>query len=272
MRKHLILILLFSFDLCHAQSIIQKQTYIPFDNAKGIPFGEGEMGDEKIDGFNIDKNENYYFINCANHLTTLVAFSGNRLLYRRQYHDIYGLLHIYADKLYVFQHTSPKQLYSFDISSGSLIKRQILNTKGSINSYRFVDSLLIVDVLGDDTSFTLNHFAYNLLGEKKGKINNAYFLPVAFNNISHSAQFLGIWNNYYLFWDYDTANSSNDKYWIANQSGKIINQTTFSNKLLGHNFSNPEVYRKYLNGFIYVLGYKDKIGIISKLSVEELFK
>jgi hypothetical protein len=271
----LIIAIQFAPDLCYPQAIIKKQTFIPLSNIKGIPFSDGDFDDEKVDGFNVDKKGNYYFVNYHNHLTILAAFSGNKQLYRKKYSNIYGLLHIYKDRLYIFQHSNTNELYSFDISDGLLINKINFNIKGNVNSYRFVDSLLIIDTLVRDTSFALNYFAYNLSGVKKRKINNPYYLPSIFDKNSSSAQFLGIWNNFYLFWDYDTENSSNDKYWIADKNGKIIKTKLFNNKALGHNFPNPESYRKYKDGFIYVLGYKgdkDDMGIISKLSVEEMFK
>ena len=272
MKKIIILILInfYSF-LTYSQVIIKNQTIIPLNNNSWIPFSDGEMGDEKINGFDVDSLENYYFANAHNNVTTLAKFSDNKLVYRRLLSNLRGLIHIVDNKLYIFD-SRTKQLYSFDKIHGTQNKQVHLNVIGNINSYRFVDTILVLDFVKVDTSgASWTYMAYNLKGQKIGKATNGYHLPPVFDNYSRSSQYLGRWNDYYLFWDYDD-DSFNDKYWIADKNGKTVKQKVFNNKPLGHYFANPESYRKYLKGFIYVLGYKGKLGTISKLSVEELFK
>jgi hypothetical protein len=79
-----------------------KQMRIPLDVRKGVPFMKGDEG-LRIHGFDVDSNENLYFI--RNQKAVLACFpKGGRLNYRKPILNHYpGPIHIVGRGLYLFE-------------------------------------------------------------------------------------------------------------------------------------------------------------------------
>ena len=96
------------------------------------------------------------------------------------------------------------------------------------------------------------------------------------NNLkNNSIQFLGKWNNAFLFWSWEY-NKDVYKFWLQDGNGKVIATVNIEDKMFGNSLygksGNPNEHRKLRNGSIFILGREGDNAIITELPLKELFK
>jgi hypothetical protein len=275
--KKLLYILLFIAPRipCFSQRLIKKTTVIPLDKVKGVPFYKDDEFGFIVDGFEIDEKNNFYFLG-GYPTVHFAVFSGNRQLSRRTFNKSVppSQLLIYKKNIYTFDQDK-NNLYVLDISNGSLTKTypHILNKH--INSYKFVDSTIIVE-LAVDTSFIYEQ--YNLSGKYIKRASGPYDIPASvmpLRDQTDSFSLIGKWNNNYVFWGIGGKNLSSEEYLLINAEGKTLATKLLpgNNSIFGEDYyeSFPTEHRKVRNGNLYVLGLKGNNALITEVPLTSLF-
>jgi hypothetical protein len=259
-----------------APNLKYKQVRIPLDNQKGVPYYYSEEFDYSIEGFEVDKQGNFYFL--GGEKATLSCFKGNSPIFRKTYTEFMSnQIYAFNDKLYVFDDNYNKNnLFVLDKANGEILNKYPNIIKNSVNSYLFRDTSLIMEVFDNkkkiDMSTQLGFALFSLTGKFIKQVNNAYNFPV---NLSPKApewgQFLGQWKNDFVFWNYDYKNKQY-KFSLKSIEGKIITTQGIDEELFGKSFyENPLEHKKLRNDTIYMLGYESKNAVITKLPLKELF-
>lgn len=277
--KFFLVSILFSIKwaVCFSQ-ITYKQTRIPLNNSTGVPFSKPENGmDYSIGGFDIDEKGKYYFSGGEGPFV-IAIFDGAKLIFRKQYREFGNdNLYLYGHNLYMFDnryspltHDIVNSLFVLDKSNCTVIGKYKQIVKKSFNSYKFVDGFLIIDTIAAKTGITKTvHLKFNLRGQFIKEVNNEYDLPANFLN-GHG-QFLGKWNDSYLFCNCDLEQKG-CKFYLLNRFGTVIGQKSIPDKQFGQvYYEDPEENRKLRNGTIFVLGREGKSAIITELPVKEIF-
>lgn len=255
-------------------SFTYKQVKIPLNNDNGVPFYKDEI-DYYIDGFDIDKKGNFYFLGGENAI--LACFTGENLKFRKTFTEFRpNQIYLLDDKIYLFDDKFRKNnLFSLDRNSGNIISRNQNILKNSVNSFLFRDTSLIIEIFNNqksiDMSTELGIVLFSLTGKFLKQVNNVYNLPSNLNPKSGAGQYLGQWNDDYVYWAYDLDNRLY-KFILRNKKGEIIATQNIDEKVFGKKFyGNPIEHRKLRNGSIYILGRDEKEVIITELPLKELF-
>lgn len=266
----IILFILFSSLFAFSQGLIKKQILIPLDNNTGVPFYKNEeSNDIAIDGFEIDKDENFYFLG-GNRVIYLVAFSGNKLLYRKTNKEFaVGTSHLYLfnNILYSFNPLSPNTLLALDPANGRVNNVYENITTKKINSFKFAGNSLITQ------SFNSSKFVYEKLSLTGGfikQVSNSYDLPFP---VANDFEFLGKWNDEFVFWAITGNNLDGQTFFLISKTGEILKKRSLpSNSMFGADYAeNSSEDRKVRNGFLYVLGRNGKFALITKIPLSSLF-
>ena len=270
------LICLVTFS-CFSQILKEKHVLIPLDNTIGVPFyRERELADLVVDGFEIDNKGNFYFM--GGNLTCLAEFSGNKQLFRKTYREFpSSSIYIYNNKLYTFYNRGDNNnLFVIDPSNGLVLKRYNKIADTHFNSYKFVDSSLVVEFS------TFPKSVYHLYSLNGKYINNAIgrynidTLIVPRSDGNFQANYIGKWGDSNVFWDIvDEKNNQVEKFWLVNKQGKIIATKQLPNNsvIFGNDFYEdfPTEHRKVRNGNLYVLGRKGKNAVITIVPLNSFF-
>ena len=255
-------------------SFTYKQVKIPLNNDNGVPFYKDELA-YYIDGFDIDKNGNFYFLAGENAI--LACFTGENLKFRKTFTEFESnQIYLLDDKIYLFDDMFNKNnLFCLDRNNGNIISRNQNILKNSVNSFLFRDTSLIMKIFNNqktiDMSTELGIVLFSLTGKFIKQVNNVYNLPSNLNPKCCNVQFLGQWNDDYVYWDYDLDNRL-CKFILRNKKGEIIVTKNIDEKVFGVPFyGNPIEHRKLRNGSIYILGRDKKEVIITELPLKELF-
>jgi hypothetical protein len=258
------------------------QVIIPLDNMKGVPY-QTTMGTYDLGGFEVDVNGCFYFLGGTQ--TTLAVFKQNAPLFRKQYKEFdSGNLFIYNNKIYTLDITYN---YSVRKSKNNLVELNLLD--GSINeiydhiitapfdTYTFIDDCLIVQKASNVApAYKPTFTKYSLLTHLKNQIENNYDLPPQFypkKYADEGVNFLGIWNNCHIYQGSTIKNNLvQTTFWEVDSDGHTLLSKAIDNNLLGKSFINtPNEFVKFKNGYIYVVGFKGKNAIITKIAIKDLF-
>jgi hypothetical protein len=250
---------------------IKLQTHIKMDNLNGIPYSIVE-GNINVDGFDVDDNGNYYFLVGNQNSSVIVKFSGEKKIFRKTYSEyIGGQLYIYDKNIFVFNQIAKRiSLYSTD---GSIVNKYDNITSKSVNSYRFVDGNIVIDMIKETDPGSLDYDLYTLFGKRISRISNPYNLPSSVftgEQAKPGVKFIGKWNGKYIFWEFDENRIEYEKFWLVNEQGTLLKTKYFQSKQFGLGFEY--ISGKLRNGNIFVLGHNGKDGIVTELSTAEMFK
>ncbi|HZY36877.1 MAG TPA: hypothetical protein VFE53_09530 [Mucilaginibacter sp.] len=245
------------------------------DKVKGVPFYKDDEFGIIVDGFEIDEKNNFYFLG-GYPTVNFAAFSGNKQLFRRTFNKSVppSQLFIYKKNIYTFDQDK-NNLYVLDISNGSLTKiyPHILNKH--VNSYKFVDSTLVVELAVDTSSI---YEQYSLSGRYIKRASGRYNMPQSVmpsRNPKDSFVLIGKWNNNYVFSGIEVKDLSVEKYLLMNAEGKILATRIVprNNSTFGEDYyeSFPTEHRKVRNGNLYVLGLKGNNALITEVPLTSLF-
>lgn len=249
-----------------------KQVKFPLNNKTGIPYEVIEE-DYYLDGFEIDKNGSFYFM--GGYKTKLIEIVNNKIKIIKQY-DAFkpSQLYLQHDILYVFDfYSKHNNLYAINKKTGSIIQKIKKINSLQVNSFSFLEDHLILEFF--PTQYNKNqspipdYYLYSLSGKLISKVNNAFNLPT--NLVNEDEEYLGIWNGYYVFWNF-SFDDNKQGIILKNKKGQLISSKQYEDKVFGESYySNPPHHRKLRNNQVYILGYKGKEALITILNLEELF-
>ncbi len=275
MKKLLLFLICFNSVVGFSQTPIKKQTLIPLDNIKGVPFYKDlEMNDLDIGGFEIDSNGNFYFLG-GDKTICLAAFSNNRPIYRKTFSKRRPeSLYINNNSLYTFETGGfgVNNLVELKLSDGVIKNIYTHLISKNIASYTFADSSIVIGIQSADKD---EFYQYNLKGKYIKQVVNQYnilsnILPPKIQQSDW--ELLGKWNDNYIFWNINPESTKNEKICMVNKDGEVL-----ATKLLPANFSgdgyvsNPPEDRKVRNGSLFVLGRRGKYALITEVPLASLF-
>lgn len=254
-----------------------KQIRIPLGNDNGVPLYKQDIG-YFVGGFDIDERGYYYFLGGDNPI--LACFKGNELVYRKRYDEFKAnQIYILNDKLYIFDYKYGKNsLFVLDKADGSIIGSYKNIIKNRVNSFLFMDTSLIMEVFDNkkkiDMSTQMGFAMFDLTGKFIKQVSNRYNLSkVVYPNEFevNATQFLGAWNNNFVYWDYDIDNKLY-MFTLRNKEGKLIGTTNIDKKFFGKPFyGNPVEHKRLKNDNIYILSRDGNDAVITVLPLNVLF-
>ena len=266
-----------------------KQIRIPLNMQTGIPFVRDAEEDQYIiDGFEVDSNENFYFL--AGQAATLVCFSKDgKNLYRRFFPNFApGEMHISGSKIYFFEIglKSLNTLVEIDKSNGMFVQQypkmitKVLKSYGyqQIDGYQFDefrDSILHITYIDSGGIEKRKTICFNLKAE---------LIPNCADHLANSPavysesqyELLGKWGNDYVLGRFDDDN--NDKYDLSliDSANKEIAKSFVDRRYLGKpmcgEYCMPKEHRKVRNGKLYMLNRDKNMAAITEIDLATIFQ
>lgn len=280
MKKRILILLLLLPGFCWAQNSIFKQIIIPLNNSYGVPYEEIETGYDVI-GFDVDNKDEYYFLGGSK--TTLAVFSDNKLKYRT---DLKGLnisgVYLQNNTLWGFgskydfkSKKSINDLYKINLTKASAYSKKSFITDQSVNYFQFVDSCLVLEfckIMNGPSIF--EYKKYDLSCNFITSVQNRFALPINIYSGSFSQKsinYLGNWKGGYLFESVDSLGYF--KFFLLDKNGQLMASKSIVDKMLGNSFAErPDDFIKFRFNAIYVLGYRGKNAVITKIPMDKLFQ
>jgi hypothetical protein len=281
----------FSFDSVNIEKIDGNenkigeliQYEIPFDNSSGVPFDYDEMYSGYIvEGFDVDDNGLFYFL--GGQTAIIACFKENRQIFRQYYGKFRSNdLHIYKDKIFVFDNTENRNnLFVLNRENGEIeraFKNIIIN---SVNNYSFLDSSIVLRVFNDETNISIAtemaYVEFDLEGNMISTANGQYNLPEIIAEKVGAQRYLGIWKESYVFYENKLIDFQEESliFYLYDDEGELIQKTQYSSSIFGKDIYGmegfPEEHKKLKNDKIYWMGKKENSALISIISVEKLFQ
>ncbi|MFB9843217.1 hypothetical protein [Mucilaginibacter ginsenosidivorans] len=261
-----------------SQTFQKKQTLIPLDNIKGVPFMKDPdvPMDLLIMGFDVDSKGNFYFFGGKQ--PCLAVFDYNRQIYRKIYKELNSgtELHSYKGSFYDFTFDKKGELIfiKINMTNGSLYKINNPLVSKHFVAKTIMDSCIILQTPSknsDDYIFE----KFDLNGKFLKQVSNEYDIPVnIFPDKKEPSDWdlVGKWDGNFIFWTIDPESSGHEKLCMVNKDGKIL-----ATKLLPANFSgkgyaeNPSEDRKVRNGSFFVLGRQGNYALITEVPLQTFF-
>jgi hypothetical protein len=248
-----------------------KQMRIPLDVQKGIPFMKGDEG-LRIHGFDVDSNENLYFI--GNQEAVLACFSKDgRLIYRKPIlNHSPGPIHIVGRELYLFEtwNGGLNRIIQMDRTTGAIQQEysntitKALKSAGykSIYDYQFSDSGLQLTYLDSEGIDKMKTICFNLTGQ---------LMPHCARPADGS-EHLGRFGNDYVLGKFDGENYDLS---LRNSADKEISTAYVVLKYLGEPLCGfscmPQEHRKIRNSKLYMLGRDKNLLLITEVDLAAAF-
>jgi len=277
-RLYTSIVALFLIVVAFTSNDDYKQIRIPLGNESGVPLYKQDIF-YFVNGFDVDEKGYYYFLGGENAI--LACFKGNELVYRKKYDELKAnQINILDDKLYLFDFKDEKNnLFVLNKADGSIIDSYKNILKNRVNSFLFMDTGLIIEMFDNkkkiDMSTQMEFAMFDLTGKFIKQVGNRYDLPkVMYPNEFevNATQFIGKWNNNFVYWDYDIDNKLY-RFTLRNKECKLIGTANIDKKFFGKPFyGNPIEHKKLRNGNIYILSQDGNDAVITVLPLKVLFK
>jgi hypothetical protein len=268
MKKSLLTLFIgFTASFCFSQPLIKKQTLIPLSNVNGVPFyKDDDLNDIGIQGFEVDDRGNFYFASGIV-TATIAGFSGNKQLFHKAYKEFRGSQpYFYKNALYMFDNIK-NDLWVLNSSNGSVIKKYSHITPKSVAGF-LADSFLILESTNNGNS---NYNQYSLDDKYIKAVPNQYNIPPAVLT-NNEFEFLGKWNESYVFWSIPESKTYVEKLWLMDKKGQILASRILPDGFSGNGYAeNPREHRKVRNGSFYVLGRIGKNALITEVPLASFF-
>lgn len=256
-----------------------NQIIIPLDNDRGVPFNyDKSLYGYIIEGFDVDENGKLFFL--GGDTATLVSYSNGKEVFRKKYDDfLSNAIHSWNNKLYVYDYKFNRQnLFVLDPTTGELQKKIPKIIDNIVNNYYFQDSVLILRVFNMqekiDLDTELAHVKYDLEGLFIEPVQNIYDLPEIYSPLISENEYMGKWNEYFLFWQFDY-NTDEHIFILKDNTGEFKEEKKYTQELIGRDIYGlsgmPQEHRKLRNGKVYILGRKGDNAIVTIIPLEELF-
>jgi hypothetical protein len=258
-----------------------KQIHIPLDRLIGVPFNKDDNGEYYIEGFEIDSNENVYFL--AGKAATLACFAKDgKNLYRRFFTNLVpGEMHIVGHKIYFFE-IGPKSLYTLvevDKSNGMIVQQYPKTIAKVLRTYRyqqfdgyqfdeFIDSILHITYIDSSRIEKPKTICFDLKAEL---IPNCTGYLANSPKVDSESQYeqLGRWGNNYVLGRFD--DDDNNKYDLSlrdstyNEIAKSFIDRRYLGEPMCGEYCMPREHRKIGNGKLYMLNRDKTMAVISPL-------
>src|SRR5690606_37482012 len=114
-----------------------EQVFIVLDNETGVPYDfDKDIYGYIIEGFDVDEQENYYFL-AGDNPSNLVCFSEDKEIFRRSYTQFMGnAIHQFEDQLLIFDYKyNANNLFVLDKNDGMIIKSYQRIIENRVNNY-----------------------------------------------------------------------------------------------------------------------------------------
>ncbi len=280
--------LYFLFSCSFSSNNKYLQTSIPIDKEKGIPcyiFKQGKHVHYAVKGFDIDNEENFYFMNGAPSGPAILSrFNGKKKIYQ-EYHDKFepGAIHLFNNKIYTLNFMFNKNdIVLLDKDNGNIIKVYDKISDNRINNFIFREDYVIIELFNYEKNINMDtelaNVKFSFQGDLIEQVNNRYNIPskiLTNEDKSYGAEFIGKWEQYYLLWWYDWENECKEIWHtliLKDDNGKVIKTKRINEEVTGKPFyGNFHEYRKLRNGKIYFLCRKGENAIITQVKLDKLF-
>lgn len=229
-----------------------------------------------ISGFEIDSQENMYFLGGTNN--TLKQFNKTgTVIFEKSFTEFNtNSIKLIRNEILIFDNFQNKNnLIHIDTNTGQITRFVNHLTDSRVNSYYFTDSSIVLEIFKKQNSdHGFEYQVFDLLGEYLFSTNNKYNLPSSLfkeeNNLKVMS-YLGKCGDNYIFKNYNFDNNY-IRLGLFNNDGKIEKYIKIYVKIFGHFFAPaPDDHWKIVNNNLFVLGYKTGNAIITKLNLNEIF-
>jgi hypothetical protein len=246
----------------------------------GAPFSKDDRGEYYIEGFDIDNNENFYFL--GGRKANLACFtSTGKSVYRKALGDyVPGEMTIVGSKLYFFEigSKSLNTLVEVDKANGSVIRdypktiANALKARGyqQIDYYEYRDSLLKIHYIDSEGIEKTKTICFDLKAEPADCSGHS---PAAIEN-EKDYENLGRLGKYYVLGRY---NDDGTKYELTlrDSSYARIADSYVDRKWLGAPLCGvscmPQEHRKVRNNKLYMLNRDKNMAEITVIDLKTLF-
>lgn len=259
-----------------------KQIHIPLDMQSGVPFSKDHRGEYHIEGFDVDSNENFYFLAGRKATLACIAKTG-KTVYRRTFlNHVPGQTYISGGKFYFFEigDESLNTIVEVDKTNGSVVREysktiaKTLQSRGytQIDYYEFQDSMLKITYIDSEGIDKTKRICFNLKGEVLSDCNahssNAIEMERGFRN-------LGRLGNDYVLGKYG---DDGERYLLSlrdssnrSLSDTFINRNYLGDPLCGDLLCMPPEHRKLRNNKLYMLNRDKNMAEITVIDLAAIF-
>lgn len=271
-----------------SQSTPYRQIRIPFNMQTGVPFVKSPEDHQYIlEGFEIDSNENFYFL--AGKAATLACFTKDgKSLYRRFFTNLVpGEMHIVGNKIYFFEigPKSLKTLVEVDKSNGMIVQQYPKTITKVLRAYKyqqldgyqfdeFRDSILHITYIDSSGIEKPKTICFNLKAELMPTCTG---YPASSPKVDSEGQYeqLGRWGNNYVLGRFD--DNDNNKYDLSlrDSANNEIAKSFVDRRQLGEpmcgEYCMPKEHRKVRNGKLYMLNRDKTMAKITEIDLAIIF-
>jgi hypothetical protein len=266
------------------QSKPYNQIRIPLDNQKGVPFRKVYNDEYLVQGFDIDSNENYYFL--GGDKATLSCFSKEgKSVYRKSFPGLFpGQVYIWGEKLYFLEigPTSSYTLVEINRIDGSINHRysktikSVLASYGCVQeaSYDFRDSILHITCLDSQGIEKANPKCFNLKGKLLPGCDQYTLSNAAIEN-DPDYVYLGRFGNNYVLRKFSDDSKRYDLS-LRDSSNAVIADTFIVRKVLTESILGDEGFVlpehiKIKNNKLYTLHREKNVAVVTSIDLATLF-
>ncbi|NLD37005.1 MAG: hypothetical protein GX654_09055 [Desulfatiglans sp.] len=261
-------------------SILQHK--IILSNTRGIPFSIGD-GDYAIWGFEVDDDENFWFL--GGDFATLVKMTKKgEVLLRREYSEFKANpIGIREQNLYVFDYVFDRginrdphgKLFVISCDNGKILKDFPILFKNRLNWHGFLDNGIIFELSFAKPPYDIKdmfkYFLYSYDGKYIGEVSNESGLNEPYNFLKFD-YYIGKYKNNPLFAKYCMENDQWEIFTIDIR-GQITQKTIIDHKILGEPFSEaPKDLWCLSNNKLFMVYRKGESAIITELDLNKLMK
>jgi hypothetical protein len=265
-----------------------KQVHIPLNMQNGVPFVRDPDEDQYfIDGFDVDSNENYYFL--AGKAATLACFSKDgKVLYRRFFPNLVpGQMHILGNNLYFFENGIKAQntLVEIDKGTGMFIRQYPKKIEKVLKSYgyrlidgyqfdEFRDSILHITYIDSEGNEKPKTICFNFRGELILNCSHHLANSLGVEGEKHY-EHLGKWGSDYVLGRFDDDDKNKYDLSLRDSSNTEIARSFVDRRNLGEpmcgEYCMPQEHRKVRNGKLYMLNRDKNMAEITEIDLAVIF-
>ncbi len=258
------------------------QYKIILSNTKGIPFSI-EDGDYAIWGFEVDADENFWFLGGDPAKLVKMTKRGD-IVFKQEYKEFKANpIGIKSQKLYLFDidfyRDPPNKLFVISCDDGQILQNFPIYLKKRVNWHVFLDNGIIFELSFakppyDNVKDMYKYYLYSYEGKFIGEVYNRiglnelyYFLKFRFDY-----HYIGKYKNNPLFANYCLENVQWEIFTI-NIRGQITQKIIVDQNMLGEPFYQaPEDLWCLANNKLFIVYRKDKSAIITELDLNKLLE
>ena len=252
---------------------------LPFDNDTGVPtYYAAEVGEYSVGGFAIDEDYNFYVLGSKPLILAKYTLEGNEIFRSSLDINLSGVVFVSEDSIFIFDYsTNINNLYRISARNGEVLDIYTHLTERRVNSYNFLDNLLILHVFPPTGIMSINtkldNLVYNLNGNYVQTADNPYNIDepnISYLDKSEFYSYLGMFKGDYLYhyWNIDT-----DEYilYLVNKNGSILKKAILPTEIIGDMlYGGVHQFWSLKNNYLGILAKKDSKALISIYDLNSL--